>query len=548
LPNKNTSPSVRIPVGNEFSFTESEEKVIALLDTQKQIVRGDVETALNISQAMAVRVLRGNFLAGYKDGCTNVIAPAPLFCYRISMIVMKFGGSSVADAGRIRHVAAIVQSQLSRKPVLVFSAMGDTTDHLLEAGNTAFRKGEVSTEQIEKHHFDTIKKLKLPDTAKKEVASLLEELQRLLSGISLIRELTPRTKDFLVSFGERLSVRIVAAYFNSLGIKAVACDAWDVGFLSDSNFTSAELVKESQDLIAAKIKALLKAGVLPVVTGFVAKDKNGDITTLGRGGSDLSATIIASACNAEEAQVWKDVDGILTADPRIVEKAIPVEAVTYEEAAELAYFGAQVLHPRAMQPCISTGTPVLVKNSYNISAPGTRIVATLQKGTPPVRAITSRRDVTLVDIVSTRMMGQYGFLAELFSGFARHRISVDMVATSEVSVSLTIDAGQDISALKKELAKIVNIDVKTGKAIVTIVGNVKRSSEILARAFRTCQLIGVPVQMISQGASKVNISFIVNDTEASEVVRALHYDFFEFNPAEKAVVKVEAKRTARNVK
>ena len=145
------------------------------------------------------------------------------------------------------------------------------------------------------------------------------------------------------------------------------------------------------------------------------------------------------------------------------------------------------------------------------------------------------------------MMGQYGFLAELFSGFARHRISVDMVATSEVSVSLTIDAGQDISALKKELAKIVNIDVKTGKAIVTIVGNVKRSSEILARAFRTCQLIGVPVQMISQGASKVNISFIVNDTEASEVVRALHYDFFEFNPAEKTGAKVEAKRTARNV-
>ena len=456
------------------------------------------------------------------------------------MIVMKFGGSSVADAGSIRRVAEIVRPQLGRKPALVLSAMGDTTDHLLEAGDVAVQKGEVSIERIQKHHFDTIRKLKLPEADRKEVAALLEELRRLLSGISLIRELTPRTKDFLVSFGERLSVRIVAAYFRSAGTKAVACDAWDVGFLSDSGFTSAELVRESRELVAAKMKALLRTGALPVVTGFIAKDKNGDITTLGRGGSDLSATVIAAACNAEEAQVWKDVDGILTADPRIVEKAIPVGAVTYEEASELAYFGAQVLHPRAMQPCISTGTPVLVKNSYNPSAPGTRIVTAMPKGVHTVRAITFRRDVTLVDVVSTRMIGQYGFLAELFQGFARHRISVDMVATSEVSVSLTIDGRQDISALKKELARIVNIDVKTGKAIVTIVGNVKRSSEILARAFRTCQLIGVPVQMISQGASKVNISFVVNDAEAEEVVRALHYDFFEFEPGEKPAAKRKA--------
>ena len=461
---------------------------------------------------------------------------------------MKFGGSSVADADRIRSVAEIVRSQLDRKPVLVFSAMGDTTDHLLEAGEAAFKNGEVSVERIERSHFGAIKKLRLPEAVRKEAAALLGELRRLLSGISLLRELTPRTNDFLVSFGERLSVRIVAAYLASLKIKAVACDAWDAGFLSDSNFTAAELVKESRELIAGKINPMLKKGVLPVVTGFLAKDKNGDITTLGRGGSDLSATMIAAACGALEAQVWKDVDGILTADPRVVKNAIPVETVSYEEAAELAYFGAQVLHPRAMQPCISTGTPVLVKNSYNPAAPGTRIVATMPKGAHTLRAITFRRDVTLVDVVSTRMMGQYGFLAELFMGFARHRISVDMVATSEVSVSLTIDSGHDVSALKKELARIVNIDVKTGKAIVTIVGNVKRSSEILARAFRTCQLVGVPVQMISQGASKVNISFVVNDTEAEEVVQALHCDFFEFEPGEKPAVKPAAKRAARSGK
>jgi aspartate kinase len=442
---------------------------------------------------------------------------------------MKFGGSSVANAERIRSVIDIVISQLDKKPVLVLSAMGDTTDFLLEAGNNALQKGEVCIEQIEKNHFDTMKKRKRSTKKKKEISPLLEELKRLLSGVALIREMTPRTKDFLVSFGERLAVRIVAAYCNSLGIKAAACDAWDVGFISDSNFTSAELSKESWKLIPEKINPMLKVGVLPVVTGFIAKDLNCNITTLGRGGSDLTATMIAAACKADEAQVWKDVDGILTADPRIVADAKPVEAVSYDEAAELAYFGAQVLHPRAMQPCIKTGTPVRVKNSYNVTAPGTRIIAALDKKSLPVRAITSRRDVTLVDIVSSRMLGQYGFLAEVFSCFARHCISVDMVATSEVSVSLTLDSAQDLSAVKKELSRIASVDIKTGMAIVTIVGNIKRSSEILARAFKICQLIGVPVQMVSQGASKVNISFIVNDAEAEGVVKALHLDFFTSN-------------------
>lgn len=444
------------------------------------------------------------------------------------MVVMKFGGSSVADAARIRHVAEIVKTQLTKKPVLVLSAMGDTTDHLLEAGDAALKHGKVQIDRIEKLHLDTIKTLKLP--VKKEITSLLDELTRLLSGISMIRELTPRTKDYLVSFGERLSVRMTAAYLKSIGINAQAFDAFDVGFLSDSNYTQAELKKESRDLIPKKILPLIKGNVVPVVTGFIAKDEKGRITTLGRGGSDLTATMIASACKAKEVQVWKDVDGILTADPRIVKNARPVESVTYEEAAELAYYGAQVLHPRAMQPCMKTGTPVLVKNSYNLKAPGTRIeaaAAAVVDKRPPLRAITSRKNVTLIDIVSTRMLGQYGFLAEVFSIFAKNNISIDMVATSEVSVSLTLDSSYDLSEAKKELSKIASVEIKTGKAIVSIIGNVKRSSEILARAFRICQLAGISVQMISQGASKVNISFIVNDTEAAEAVNAVHMDFFD---------------------
>ena len=450
---------------------------------------------------------------------------------------MKFGGSSVAEAGRIRHVADIVTSQVEKKPVLVLSAMGDTTDFLLEAGDKAYHQGIVSIEQIEALHLDTIKKLKLSGDIKQEINFLLKELHSLLSGISQIKELTPRTRDYLVSFGERLSVRIAAAFLKSAGLNAAAFDAWDIGFISNSNYTSAELLPESWEQIPQKIMPLVKAGVLPVVTGFIAHNATCDITTLGRGGSDLTATMIAASCKADEVQVWKDVDGILTADPRIVKNAKPVEIATYEEAAELAYFGAQVLHPRAMQPCMKTGTPVLVKNSYNPAAPGTRIVSSIEniqtgKGRQlpkkiPVRAITSKRTVTLVDIVSSRMLGQYGFLAEVFSIFARHSISVDMVATSEVSISLTLDAAQDLSSVKKELGAIASVSVKTGKAIVTIIGDVRRSSEILARAFRSCEIIGVKVQMVSQGASKVNISFIVDDTEADETVKAIHMAFFE---------------------
>jgi aspartate kinase len=443
------------------------------------------------------------------------------------MIVMKFGGSSVANAERIRHVGEIVASRLSRKPVVVLSAMGDTTDNLLEAADLALESKSVSLKKIEDLHLTTIADLNLGKKTEEEIRSLLEELKSLLEGISLIRELTGRTKDYLVSFGERLSVRIAASYFRSINMKARAMDAWEIGFVSDSNHTAAELDRESWNRVPRLLNPLLEAGTLPVVTGFIAKDAKGNITTLGRGGSDRSATIIAAAMGAEEVQVWKDVDGILTADPRLVGDARPVELITYEEAAELAYFGAQVLHPRAMQPCLKTNVPVLVKNSYNPEAPGTRIVSTLpEKPAFPVRALTSRSNITLIDIVSTRMVGQAGFLDGVFSTFARHEVSVDVVATSEVSISLTLDTANNIDALKEDLDRIAKVEIKTGKAIVTIVGDVSRSSEILQRAFGVCADLGIQVQMVSQGASKVNISFIVDDTQAALVVQALHKNYF----------------------
>ncbi|MDR2864895.1 MAG: aspartate kinase [Spirochaetaceae bacterium] len=447
------------------------------------------------------------------------------------MIVMKFGGSSVANAERIRAMADIVKSQLNRKPVLVLSAMGDTTDHLLDAAEKALKTGphtvEQSLEIITDIHLCALKALGLSNSVPEDIKSLLSDLASLLAGISLIRELTGKTRDFLVSFGERLSVRIAAMYFKSIGINGQACDAWDIGFITDSNFTGAELLDECRLTVPAKIEPLLQAGILPVVTGFIAKNQAGDITTLGRGGSDLTATFIASACGAEEVQVWKDVDGIMSYDPRIVKSAKPISHVTYEEASELAYFGAQVLHPRAMLPCCKTGTPVIVKNSYNPAAPGTIISAALDSSAAPVRALTSRRNVTLVDIVSARMLGASGFLGEVFSAFARHKISVDMVATSEVSVSVTLDSSNELSLIKKELSQIASIDIKTKKAIVSIICNIEKSSWILERAFAVCAKLGVQVQMISQGASKVNISFVVNDTQAKDLVCGLHKEFFE---------------------
>ncbi|MCL2093677.1 MAG: aspartate kinase [Treponema sp.] len=446
------------------------------------------------------------------------------------MIVMKFGGSSLANAERIRHVAGIVKAHLDRQPILVLSAMGDTTDHLLGAGETALKEGRLSFQGIIDLHRRAAEDLQLGEGSMQEITSLLDELRDLLMGISLLRELTGRTRDYLVSFGERLSVRIVASYLTKEGLRAHPLDAWDAGFLSDSNFTSAELLEESWSLIPARLLDPALEGSLPVVTGFIAKDEGGNITTLGRGGSDLSATMIGASCGAEEVQVWKDVDGILTADPNLVKKARVVDTISYEAASELAYFGAQVLHPRAMQPCIKTGTMVRVKNSYNPSVEGTRIMPAQGGKIPPIQAITSRKNVTLIDIVSSRMLGQHGFLGEVFTIFARGGISVDMVATSEVSVSLTVDSHYDLAQVRRELLGIASVEIKTGKAIVSIIGDVRRSSEILSRTFRICELLGIQVQMVSQGASKVNNSFIVDQGEAAEVVRGLHEEFFEEDP------------------
>lgn len=440
------------------------------------------------------------------------------------MIVMKFGGSSVANAERIKHVASIIKAYREKRPVVVLSAMGDTTDHLLAAADLAVT-GTVDVAGVAKLHEETARELGINIDA---IEALLAELKQLLTGISMLKEISRRSRDYLVSFGERMSVRMMAAYLKSQGVDAKFYDAWDIGFVSDSNYMAAELLDEVWENIPRHLGSYSKGldNAIPIVTGFIAKDKRGIITTLGRGGSDLTATMIGAAMNAEEVQTWKDVDGILTSDPRVVKEAKPVLEVTYEEAQELAMFGSQVLHPRSMVPVRKSGTPVRVKNSYNIESKGTIIVERHSGKVPPVCAITSVKHVQLIDMVSNRMLGAAGFLAHIFNNFLKWNVCIDVIATSEVSVSCTVSGKEKLEGLVQDLSKACDVSVRKERAIVTVICDVEHSSAILASGFEALADEGINVQMISQGASKVNISFIVNDDEADRTVQILHQAYF----------------------
>ncbi|XP_010453390.1 PREDICTED: aspartokinase 1, chloroplastic [Camelina sativa] len=455
--------------------------------------------------------------------------------------VMKFGGSSVATAERMREVADLILTFPEESPVIVLSAMGKTTNNLLLAGEKAVCCGVSNASEIEELsiikelHLRTVKELNIDPS---DILSYLEELEQLLKGIAMMKELTLRTRDYLVSFGECLSTRIFAAYLNKLGVKARQYDAFEIGFITTDDFTNGDILEATYPAVAKRLfEDWMHDPAVPIVTGFLGKGwKTGAVTTLGRGGSDLTATTIGKALGLKEIQVWKDVDGVLTCDPTIYKRATPVPYLTFDEAAELAYFGAQVLHPQSMRPAREGEIPVRVKNSYNPKAPGTIITKTRDMTKTILTSIVLKRNVTMLDIASTRMLGQVGFLAKVFSIFEDLGISVDVVATSEVSISLTLDPSklwsreliqQELDHVVEELEKIAVVNLLKGRAIISLIGNVQHSSLILERAFHVLYTKGVNVQMISQGASKVNISFIVNDAEAEGCVQALHKSFFE---------------------
>ncbi|KAK4282190.1 hypothetical protein QN277_013595 [Acacia crassicarpa] len=455
--------------------------------------------------------------------------------------VMKFGGSSVASAERMKEVASLILSFPEENPIIVLSAMRKTTNKLLSAGEKAVSCGVAHASCIDELsfvkdlHLRTVDELKVDRSV---ISNHLEELEQLLKGIAMMKELTPRTKDYLVSFGECMSTRIFAAYLNKMGVKARQYDAFEIGFITTDDFTNADIVEETYPAIAKRLcEDWVSDPAIPIVTGFLGKgQKSCAVTTLGRGGSDLTATTIGKALALPEIQVWKDVDGVLTCDPNICPQAEPVPFLTFDEAAELAYFGSQVLHPQSMRPAREGDIPVRVKNSYNPKAPGTVINKTRDMSKAVLTSIVLKRNVTMLDIVSTRMLGQYGFLAKVFSIFEDLGISVDVVATSEVSISLTLDPSklwsreliqQELDHVVEELKKIAVVDLQQNKSIISLIGNVQKSSLILEKAFLVLRTLGVTVQMISQGASKVNISLVVNDSEAEQCVKALHAAFFE---------------------
>lgn len=508
------------------------------------------------------------------DDCESTLLAAPaqfmaVASTRPKQVVMKFGGSSLADAARLQHVAALVQQQMQDEgtaPVLVCSAMGSTTNALLAAGDFALG-GKVYMEAVRATHHKACDELSVAPHTRAEVDELLAECEKLLSGVSFLGELSPRSKDLLVSFGERLACRLVAATLNLLQVPAKAFDAWDLGLQTTSEFGNAEVLPQCYPEIKTKLQAALASGecsagypdaqrltetggggggatVVPVVTGFVAHDASGRVTTLGRGGSDLTAAVLGAAAGFAEIQVWKDVDGMLTADPRVVPTAVPVASVTFEEASELAYFGAKILHPISMQPAMAYNIPVRIKNSYNPSHPGTLICDRCTTRSPDrlVTAITIKKGQSLVDVVSTRMLGQYGFLAKVFNVFERHKLSVDVVATSEVSVSLTLASDRrdlidlvvaELSATDKSqtsnsdsVQPIAQVNVQEGRSIISLIANVKRSSDVMAAVFEILRREHIQVEMLSQGASKVNISLVVKDCDLKVALEALHQHFF----------------------
>ncbi|KAE8023776.1 hypothetical protein FH972_009439 [Carpinus fangiana] len=472
--------------------------------------------------------------------------------------VMKFGGSSVASAKRMREIADLILSFPEERPAVVLSAMGKTTNKLLQAGEKAVSCGVNKASEIEELSFVKELHLRTVDELgvdRSVISAHLEELEQLLKGIAVMKELTLRTRDYLVSFGECMSTRIFAAYLNKIGIKAHQYDAFDIGFITTDDFTNADILEATYSAVAKRLHGdWINDPAIPVVTGFLGKAwKSCAITTLGRGGSDLTATTIGKALGLREIQVWKDVDGVLTCDPSIYPRAEPVPYLSFDEAAELAYFGAQVLHPQSMRPAREGNIPVRVKNSYNPKAPGTLITKTRDMSKAVLTSIVLKQNVTMLDIVSTCMLGQFGFLAKVFSTFEDLGISVDVVATSEVSISLTLDPSKlwsreliqrELDHVVEELEKIAVVNLLQHRSIISLIGNVQRSSLILEKVFRVLRTNGVNVQMISQGASKVNISLIVNDGEAEQCMKALHYSFFESGDLSEQVLDGEVENSS----
>src|SRR5580698_2537713 len=470
------------------------------------------------------------------------------------LVVMKFGGTSVEDATAILRTAQIVAGRLAKgvQPVVVVSAMAKVTDLLISAAATAARGDRASalaiTERLRIRHADTATQLAMgPQLREDPLAAVRKDeglsathawmeaefdgLEEILRGLAVVGELTPRISDMIVSYGERVSSRMITEAFVRCGLNAVYVDARKC-IVTDAQYGKAI----PQD---GPTEERLKQYVAPHLA------EAGVTTTLGRGGSDFTAALVGGGIDAGAIEIWTDVDGIMTADPRVCPGALRVKTISFEEAAELAYFGAKVLHPATILPAVKKNIPVFVLNSKNPDNSGTRITALAAHCKSPFKSIAVKKRLTIMDIVASRMLLSHGYLRAIFEVFDKHKCPIDMVSTSEVSVSLSLDSNEKLPAIAADLSKLADVKYEGRKALVCMVGeDIRGQNGIAARVFQAIRHVNL--RMISQGASEINMSFMVEEDDAEEAVRSLHAEFFSDPGPE--IFDVEALRDVEALK
>jgi aspartate kinase len=458
---------------------------------------------------------------------------------RENLVVMKFGGTSVEDAQAMKRTADIVRGRRERglEAVVVVSAMAKVTDLLVSGASAAGRGDKAGAlaigARLRHRHIDTAAALLEAERFSVLQQALHQEfdaLDDLLRGIAAVGELTPRTNDLVLSFGERLSSRMMAEAFDQLGLQGIHVDARSC-IITDATYGKA-IPQESaiEAKLAAIVLPLIEAGKTPIMGGFIGSTAEGITTTLGRGGSDFTAALVGGGMHSGAIEIWTDVNGIMTTDPRICPDALRVKTISFEEAAELAYFGAKVLHPATILPAVQKSIPVWVLNSRNAENEGTKITAMAAKCASPFKSIAAKKRLTIIDVVASRMLMSHGYLKAVFDVFDKYKCAIDMVSTSEVSISLTVDSNQQLPEICSELAKIADVKMEGHKALVCLVGeDIRGHNGIAGQVFSA--ISHVNVRMISQGASEINMSFMIDEEDVEEAVRSLHKYFFA-NPDE----------------
>jgi aspartate kinase len=451
------------------------------------------------------------------------------------MVVQKFGGTSVADPEAIRRLTRIVRSARARDghgPVVVVSAMSGVTDALLglaaSAGAACLDEARARAGGLRERHLaaaDALVSGPEGEALAGFIADQFDQLVAVVKALAVLHEVSPRTLDVVAAMGEILSSRLVAAALVQAGLPASWVDARRV-IVTDSEYTrAAPLWPETTAALQMTVRPLVDQGRIPVVGGFVGATREGHTTTLGRGGSDYSCALVGAGINSAEIQIWTDVDGMLTADPRIVTRPRLVPQLSFAEAAELAYFGAKVLHPSTILPAVERDIPVRILNSRRPEGEGTIITGAPAPRSSSLAALACKRDVTVVDIRSSRMFMAYGFLRRVFEVFERFRTAVDVVTTSEVSVSVTVDDRRQLEAITDALSEFAEVTVEPDMALLCAVGDrLPNEPVVAARVLRVLE--EVPLRMVSQAASRRNITVVIRQADLTHAMHRLHEEFF----------------------